>query len=111
IVWVVDRHWQEVDKGIWELRTEERHFTFSKVLCWVAVDKAIKVAKIFGKKRKIERWRQLEKQIKADILENAWNEKVQSFTQSYGSEDLDAAVLLMENYGFIEAKDPKYIKT
>ncbi|HLT33776.1 MAG TPA: glycoside hydrolase family 15 protein [Aquaticitalea sp.] len=111
IVWVVERHWKEADKGIWEFRTEERHFTFSKVLCWVAVDKAIKVAKIFGKERKIERWSPLEKEIKKDILDHAWNEKVQAFTQSYGSDDLDAAVLLMENYGFIKAKDPKYVST
>jgi len=111
IVWVVDRHWKEADKGIWEFRTEERHFTFSKVLCWVAVDKAIKVAKIFGKDRKIQRWMTLEQEIKNDIMDNAWNEKVQAFTQSYGSDDLDAAVLLMENYGFIEAKNPKYMNT
>ena len=111
IVWVVDRHWKEADKGIWEFRTEERHFTFSKVLCWVAVDKAIKVAKIFGKDRKMQRWMTLEQEIKKDIMDHAWNEKVQAFTQSYGSDDLDAAVLLMENYGFIKAKEPKYVST
>ena len=111
IVWVVDRHWHEADKGIWEFRTEERHFTFSKVLCWVAVDKAIKVAKIFGKKRKMEHWMKLEKQIKEDIMDNAWNDKIQAFTQSYGSDDLDASILLMENYGFIEANDSKYVNT
>lgn len=49
IVWVVAKHWQEPDKGIWEFRTEDRHFTFSKVLCWTAIDRAIKVAKILGK--------------------------------------------------------------
>lgn len=111
IVWVVERHWQEADKGIWELRTEERHFTFSKVLCWVAVDRAIRVAEIFRKRGKIRKWIILEKAIKEDILTNAWNNEVKAFTQSYGSRHLDAAVLLMETYGFIHARDPKFIST
>jgi GH15 family glucan-1,4-alpha-glucosidase len=111
IVWVVNKHWQEPDKGIWEFRTEDRHFTFSKVLCWVAIDKAIKVAKILGKEHKLKKWLPLEKQIKDDIMSNAWNDDAQAFTQSYGSKDLDASVLLMEPYGFILAKDPKYVST
>jgi GH15 family glucan-1,4-alpha-glucosidase len=111
IVWIVERHWEEADKGIWELRTEDRHFTFSKVLCWVAVDRAIKVARIFRKNRKIQKWTELEHTIKGDIHANAWNEDVQAFTQSYGSRHLDAAVLLMETYGFIQAKDPKFVST
>ncbi|MCI9846716.1 glycoside hydrolase family 15 protein [Flavobacterium pectinovorum] len=111
IVWVVDKHWQEPDKGIWEFRTEERHFTFSKILCWTAIDRAIKVAKILGKNHKVEKWEPLAEVIKNDIMENAWNESVQAFTQSYGSNDLDTSVLLMESYGFIEAMDPKYVAT
>ncbi|WP_224490877.1 glycoside hydrolase family 15 protein [Robertkochia flava] len=111
IVWVVNRHWKEPDKGIWEFRTEERHFTFSKVLCWVAVDKALKVADLLGKYRRRGRWLQLAETIKEDILKNAWNEEAGAFTQSYGSEDLDASVLLMEPYGFIDAMDPKYVDT
>lgn len=111
IVWVVEKHWHEPDKGIWEFRTEDRHFTFSKVLCWVAVDRAIKVAQKLDKFRKINKWKLLEAEIKNDILRQAWNDDVKAFTQSYGSKYLDASVLLMENYGFIEAKDPKYIST
>lgn len=111
IVWVVNRHWQEPDKGIWEFRSEDQHFTFSKVLCWTAVDKALKVAKLLGKTSKLARWQLLEETIRQDIMENAWNSKVQAFTQSYSSEDLDASVLLMESYGFIDAKHPKYIST
>ncbi len=111
IVWVVSNHWQEADKGIWEFRTEERHFTFSKVLCWTALDRAIKVAGLLGKKSKMEKWKPIEQQIKADILQNAWNENVGAFTQSYGSDDLDASVLLMESYGLVAASDPKYIAT
>ncbi len=111
IVWIVAKHWQEPDKGIWEFRSEDRHFTFSKVLCWVAIDRAIKVARIFRKTRKIEKWMLLEQEIKKDIYDNAWNKEVNAFTQSYGSPNLDASVLLMESYGFIDAKDPKFVST
>lgn len=111
IVWIVTRHWQEPDKGIWEFREEDRHFTFSKVLCWVAIDRAIKVARILKKTRKLEVWTKLEQEIKRDIHENSWNEEVNAFTQSYGSKHLDASVLLMESYGFIHAKDPKFVQT
>lgn len=111
IVWVVEKHWQEPDKGIWEFRGEDQHFTFSKVLCWTAIDKALKVAKLLGKETKIARWETVEQTIRKDIMDNAWNEKVQAFTQSYHSDDLDASVLLMESYGFIDAKHPKYVST
>ncbi|MEC7262780.1 MAG: glycoside hydrolase family 15 protein [Bacteroidota bacterium] len=111
IVWIVGNHWQEPDKGIWEFRGEDRHFTFSKVLCWVALDRAIKVAKMFGKTHKIEKWTALEQQIKEDIHKNAWNNDINAFVQSYGSRHLDASVLLMESYGFIHARDPKYVST
>ena len=111
IVWVVSKHWQEPDKGIWEFRGDDQHFTFSKVLCWTAVDKALKVAKLLGKTAKVARWQLLEETIRTDIMDNAWNDKVQAFTQSYHSEDLDASVLLMEPYGFIDAKHPKYVST
>ncbi len=111
IVWIVSRHWKEPDKGIWEFRTEDRHFTFSKVLCWVAIDRAIKVARILKKTRKLDKWVPLEQEIKKDILENSWNKKVNAFTQSYGSDHLDASVLLMESYGFVHAKDPKFVST
>jgi GH15 family glucan-1,4-alpha-glucosidase len=111
IVWIVSNHWKEADKGIWEFRTEDRHFTFSKVLCWVAIDRAIKVARILRKTGKLEKWTALEQEIKKDIHANAWNDEVGAFTQSYGSHYLDASVLLMESYGFIHAKDPKYVRT
>ncbi len=111
IVWVVSKHWQEPDKGIWEFRSEDQHFTFSKVLCWTAVDKAIKVAKMLGKTSKLARWQLLEEAIRQDIMEHAWSDSAQAFTQAYGVDDLDASVLLMESYGFIDAKHPKYVST
>lgn len=111
IVWIVSKHWREPDKGIWEFRSEDRHFTFSKVLCWTAIDRAIKVAEILGKQQKVEKWKPLENEIRMDIMKNAWNEEKQAFTQSYGSRHMDASVLLMESYGFIEAKNPMFINT
>ncbi|NNC81964.1 MAG: glycoside hydrolase family 15 protein [Flavobacteriales bacterium] len=109
IVWIVSKHWKEPDKGIWEFREGDQHFTFSKVLCWVAIDRAIKVAQVLRKKRKVEKWMELAKEIKKDIHAHSWNEESGAFTQSYGSTYLDASVLLMETYGFIDAKDPKFV--
>ncbi|MCO5725336.1 glycoside hydrolase family 15 protein [Robiginitalea marina] len=111
IVWIVQKHWKEPDKGIWEFRTEDRHFTFSKVLCWVAIDRAIKVARIFRKQQKIDKWLLLEAEIREDIHHKAWNEEAGAFTQAYGTRYLDASVLLMEPYGFIDAMDPRYVST
>ena len=111
IVWVVEHNWKQADKGIWEFRKEDRHFTFSKLLCWVAVDRAIKISNIIQSGKSAKKWEALRTEIYEDILEHAWNEEVQAFTQSYGTEHLDASILLMEPYGFIDAKNPKYVKT
>jgi len=111
VVKLVKRNWTKPDRGIWEIRTEQKHFTFSKVLCWTAIDRAIKIAELIKMESYITKWTKLAETIKEDILENAWNEKVGAFTQYYGSDDLDASNLLMETYGFIEARDPKYIST
>jgi len=111
IVRSVENLWQNPDKSIWEIRTEDRHFTFSKTLCWVAVDRGVKIAEMLNKQNYIHVWSCLRDRIKEDILANAWNEKQQAFTQSYGSDDMDAANLLMAYYGFIDFDDPRYVKT
>lgn len=111
IVRIVEEHWKQPDKGIWEFRTEERHFTFSKLLCWVAVDRAVKIGEILRNGINADHWKNLRKEIYDDIYENGWNEEVQAYTQSYGSKDLDASTLLMETYGFIKAKDPRFVST
>jgi GH15 family glucan-1,4-alpha-glucosidase len=108
---IVSDHWQEPDKGIWELRTEDRHFTFSKLLCWVAIDRAIKIGEIIGRDRRLGSWKELRADIYQDIYENSWSDEVQAYTQSYGSNDLDASTLLMEQYGFINANDARFIST
>ena len=111
VVWVVEKNWKKPDKGIWEFRNEDQHFTFSKLLCWVAIDRAIKISNLIKNGRKSDKWKILREEIKNDIHLNAWNPKIKAFTQSYGSDFLDASVLLMESYGFIDCKDPKYIDT
>lgn len=111
IVKTVERNWKKTDRGIWELRNEQQHFTFSKVLCWVAIDRAVKIAKLVQKDSYAERWKSLCDEIKADIMKKAWSEELQSFTQFYGSKDLDASNLLIESYGFLPATDERYVKT
>ncbi len=111
IVKTVARNWKKPDRGIWEIRRTQKHFTFSKVLCWVAIDRAIKIADLINKKDYIKMWSDLRNEIKEDIHKNAWDNKLQSFTQHYGSKEMDAANLLMEPYGFIKANDSRYIST
>ncbi|MCW3808055.1 glycoside hydrolase family 15 protein [Plebeiibacterium marinum] len=111
VVKMVERNWQKPDKGIWEIRNESKHFTFSKVLCWVAVDRAQKIAVLLKQDEYINKWKKLEDKIRADIEKNAWSEEKQSYTQCYFCDHLDASVLLMESYGFVEARDERYKST
>ena len=111
IVKIVERNWKKPDRGIWEIRNEQKHFTFSKVLCWVAIDRAIKIARLIRQFDYQKEWEKLKELIKRDLLERAWNNRLKAFTQVYGSSDMDASVLLMEPFEFIEADDPGYIST
>jgi GH15 family glucan-1,4-alpha-glucosidase len=111
IVKIVKDNWDKPDRGIWEIRNEQKHFTFSKVLCWVAIDRAMKIAGLINKKDYAKDWNELRETIKQDILEKAWNPTVGAFTQSYDSSDLDASTLLLESFGFIDVKDPRFIST
>lgn len=107
----VSTHWEKPDKGIWEIRDNEHHFVFSKVMSWVAIDRATKIATLLNKTYYKETWQGIANDIKQDILKNGWNENLQTFTQTYGSGDLDASLLLMAEYGFIEPCDEKFHKT
>jgi len=108
---VVQHSWRNPDRGIWEIRNEQKHFTFSKVLCWVAMDRGVKIAEMINMPDYFEKWSVLRDEIKQDIMENAWNDSIGAFTQTYGSNELDASNLLMETYGFISADDPKFQST
>jgi GH15 family glucan-1,4-alpha-glucosidase len=103
--------WREPDRGIWEIRGEKRHFVFSKVLCWVAVDRAIKIAELLQKINWAEKYRPLLAEIHETICRHGWSEEKQSFVQSYQVTDLDASNLLMAEYGFLEPRDPRFIAT
>jgi GH15 family glucan-1,4-alpha-glucosidase len=107
----VEERWRDPDKGIWEIRGEMRHFVFSKVLCWVAVDRAIKIAELLGKDDWAAAHRPLADEIHADICEKGWSDAAKAFTQTYGSDELDSSNLLMAEYGFIDPKDPRFVST
>lgn len=111
IVKTVYAEWQSTDQSIWEFRNIEKHFVFSKVMCWVALDRAIKIAGFLGKTYYENLWGREADRIKTDIMNHGWNEEKQSFTQAYDSKDLDSSLLLMESYGFIEPDNPRYIQT
>lgn len=103
--------WSEPDRGIWEYRSQIHHFTFSKLLCWMAMDRASGIASFLGKHNYIQLWNNTREQIRKEILEKGWSEQMQSFSQFYGSNYVDAANLLMEPYCFLSADDPRYIST
>lgn len=111
IVKSVEGTWKLPDRGIWEIRGEEKHFVFSKVLCWVAVDRAIRIAEMLDKHEWAGRHIELRDAIRADVMENGWDAQKQCFTQAYGTGDLDSANLLMAEYGFIDPRDPKFVST
>lgn len=111
IIRTVKADWEKPDKGIWEIRNSDKHFVFSKVMCWVTMDRGIKIAQLLNMKEYVKRWKKEANRIKLDILENGWNEQLQSFTQTYHETDLDASLLLMEEYGFILGSDERFKKT
>ena len=111
ISFTVSTHWEKPDKGIWEFRSEEKHFVFSKVMSWVAMDRAAKIADLLHRTYYKETWRGIANDIKEDVLKKGWNEELQTFTQTYDNSFLDASLLLMAEYGFLSADDLKYQKT
>ncbi len=111
MVKTVTEDWSKPDKGIWEIRGEEKHFVFSKVMSWVAMDRAMKIAQILHKDEIAQEWMIIADEIKNDVLVNGWNEKLQSFTQTYSTPDMDSSLLLMETYGFISPTDDRFQKT
>jgi GH15 family glucan-1,4-alpha-glucosidase len=104
---LLEQAWREPDEGIWEVRGERRHFTHSKVMAWVAFDRGIKLCEEFGRPGPVERWRAIRKEIHAEVCREAWNDRLASFTQSYGSELLDASLLVLPLVGFLPPEDPR----
>jgi GH15 family glucan-1,4-alpha-glucosidase len=103
--------WQQPDEGIWETRGGRKNFTYSKMMAWVAFDRAIKVAGLLRAGAPVERWQKLRTKIHDEICSQAYNEKLGSFVQSYGSDQLDASLLLMPMMGFLPPEDPRVLGT
>jgi GH15 family glucan-1,4-alpha-glucosidase len=99
--------WSKPDKGIWEVRGGPRHFTYSKVMAWVAFDRSVKSAEQLGLDGPIAHWRALRRRIHQEICEQAFNAEIGAFVQSYGSKELDASVLLIPLVGFLPPSDPR----
>lgn len=103
--------WKRPDDGIWEVRGPRRHFTHSKVMAWVAFDRAIKGIEAFGLSGPIDRWRAIREEIHREVCEQGWNDEEQSFTQFYGAKHLDASLLMMALVGFLPPEDPRIAST
>ncbi|MBI5289982.1 MAG: glycoside hydrolase family 15 protein, partial [Chloroflexi bacterium] len=107
VVGFVIEHWREPDEGIWETRGGRQHFVFSKVMCWVALDRAIKAASELDLPADLDLWREVRKEIHADILARGYDARRGAFVQAYGSQLLDASTLMLPKVGFIAADDPR----
>jgi GH15 family glucan-1,4-alpha-glucosidase len=103
--------WNEPDFGMWEIRSEPRHFTYSKVMCWVAFDRAIKSMEHYALEGPLERWRQVRDEIHAQVCRHGFDVERNTFVQSYGAAALDASLLLLPSVGFLEATDPRILGT
>jgi GH15 family glucan-1,4-alpha-glucosidase len=110
IQWLEDG-WRQKDAGIWEVRGPYRHFTHSKLMAWVAFDRAIRSHEEFGQDGPFERWRAVREEIHAELLSRAWSSEKKAFTQSYDSQELDASLLLMPLVGFLPATDERVVST
>ena len=105
------RRWRETDSGIWEMRGEPRHHLSSKVMCWVALDRAVALAPQLGEHARTAEWTAARDELREAILTEGWSERRQAYAQSFGSDELDGAALLMPIYGFLPATDPRMRST
>jgi GH15 family glucan-1,4-alpha-glucosidase len=108
---VLESRWQEPDQGLWEMRGDPRQFVHSKVMAWVGFDRAVRAVEHFGLDGPVERWRALRDQVHQEVCEKGFDDKRNTFTQSYGSKALDAALLLIPQVGFLPGDDPRIVGT
>jgi GH15 family glucan-1,4-alpha-glucosidase len=108
--WLAE-HWQEPDNGIWEVRGGRHQFTYSNVMCWVAFDRALRIARDRSMPANWEGWQRVRDEIFEQVMQKAWDEKLNAFTQYYGSKAMDAANLLMPVVKFLGPADPRVIGT
>jgi GH15 family glucan-1,4-alpha-glucosidase len=107
LVEYVREAWSQPDDGIWEVRGGRRHFTHSKVMAWVALDRAIKAVERFGLEGPVDAWRQVRATIHADVCRQGFDAELGAFVQHYGGKELDASLLMMPLVGFLPASDPR----
>jgi GH15 family glucan-1,4-alpha-glucosidase len=107
----VEAHWTDPDEGIWEVRGPRRHFTHSKVMAWVAADRAVKAVEQFGLSGPVERWRGLRDEIHAEVCSKGFDADSGTFTQSFGRRGLDASLLMLPLVGFLPATDERVVAT
>jgi len=103
----LEEKWDQPDEGIWEVRGPRRHFTHSKMMAWVALDRSLRDAEKYGLKCPPDDWHRLRDHIHAEVCEKGFNPEVGAFTQYYGSKDLDASLLMMAQVGFLPPDDPR----
>jgi GH15 family glucan-1,4-alpha-glucosidase len=107
----VERVWMDPDQGLWEVRSGPQHFTHSKVMAWVAMDRAIKAVERRGLAGPVERWKETRRRIHEEVCERGFDRANGCFVQSYGSPHLDASLLLMPLVGFLPPEDPRIVST
>lgn len=107
----LEGHWADTDRGIWEVRGPERCFTHSKVMAWVAMDRAVKAVREFGLEGPVDRWQALRTEIHADVCARGFNEQRNSFVQYYGGSSLDGSLLMLPLVGFLPANDRRMMGT
>jgi alpha,alpha-trehalase len=105
------RRWREKDQGIWEVRGEPRHFVYSKLMCWVALERAVALADRLDASDHVGEWTTAREEIHHAIVTHGWSERAQAFAQSFGSDELDASNLVMPMVGFLPAEDPRVLAT
>jgi GH15 family glucan-1,4-alpha-glucosidase len=107
----LEKEWTKPDEGIWEVRGPRRHFTHSKVMAWVAFDRAVKAVEQFGLEGDALRWSRAREEVHEQVCREGFNVKLNAFTQYYGSEDADASLLMLPLVGFLPANDPRMLGT
>ena len=105
------RRWTERDHGIWEVRDEPRDFVYSKLMCWVALERAVALADRLDARDRVDEWKRVRGEIHHAIMTKGWSERANAFTQSFGSDELDASNLMMALVGFLPADDPRILAT
>ena len=104
-------HWREPDRGMWEIRGEPQHFVHSKVMVWVAFDRAVRAVEEHGLEGDVERWRAIRDELREEVLDRGYDEERGTFVQHYGTSEVDAALLQLPAFGFVEGDDPRMLGT